>query len=206
MTIANDASTSVHVTGSSRLPMVAGWDRLLPSWFSRLHPRYKTPINSIIFVGAITLLSPSRARSAPEFRKRFNSSITPRMFSTALFTSRCSQYPFLARARFVRAPRFGCALRRSAVLPSRCPLFFSPSTRLSTCRARLSFGVKIIAVTGIANAHRRRHLFRWQETSARLTAVFGNPAQIFGQPARNWNEDDFRNFVGMQRAQFFLEC
>src|SRR5258708_21099364 len=35
--------------------MVAGWDRLLPDWFSRLHPRYKTPINSIIFVGAITL-------------------------------------------------------------------------------------------------------------------------------------------------------
>src|SRR6266436_5127725 len=41
------SSTSVHVTGSSRLPMVAGWDRLLPGWFSRLHPRYKTPVNKI---------------------------------------------------------------------------------------------------------------------------------------------------------------
>src|SRR6266446_4325626 len=50
------SSTSVHVTGSSRLPMVAGWDRLLPGWFSRLHPRYKTPVNSIMFVGAITLV------------------------------------------------------------------------------------------------------------------------------------------------------
>src|SRR5438445_4790433 len=50
------ASTSVHVTGSSRLPMVAGWDHLLPSWFSCLHPRYKKPVNSIIFVGAITLV------------------------------------------------------------------------------------------------------------------------------------------------------
>ena len=56
MTVRTIASTSVHVTGSSRLPMVAGWDRLLPSWFSRLHPRYKTPINSIIFVGALTLV------------------------------------------------------------------------------------------------------------------------------------------------------
>ncbi len=36
--------------------MVAGWDNLLPVWFSRLHPRYKTPINSIMFVGAITLV------------------------------------------------------------------------------------------------------------------------------------------------------
>src|SRR5881628_3112429 len=49
------SSTSVHVTGSSRLPMVAGWDQLLPNWFSRLHSRYKTPVNSIVFVGAITL-------------------------------------------------------------------------------------------------------------------------------------------------------
>jgi amino acid transporter len=56
MTARSISSTSVHLTGSSRLPMVAGWDRLLPGWFSRLHPRYKTPVNSIIFVGAITLV------------------------------------------------------------------------------------------------------------------------------------------------------
>src|SRR5438309_2624753 len=55
MTVRTISSTSVHFTGSSRLPMVAGWDRLLPIWFARLHPRYKTPINSIIFVGALTL-------------------------------------------------------------------------------------------------------------------------------------------------------
>lgn len=55
MTVRTIASTSVHVTGSSRLPMVAGWDRLLPRWFSRLHPKYKTPINSVLFVGALTL-------------------------------------------------------------------------------------------------------------------------------------------------------
>ena len=56
MTIRSISATSVHLTGSSRLPMVAGWDRILPDWFSRLHPRYKTPINSIFFVGAITLV------------------------------------------------------------------------------------------------------------------------------------------------------
>jgi glutamate:GABA antiporter len=56
MTVRSISSTSVHLTGSSRLPMVAGWDQLLPSWFSRLHPRYRTPVNSIIFVAAITLI------------------------------------------------------------------------------------------------------------------------------------------------------
>jgi amino acid transporter len=56
MTVRTISSTSVHVTGSSRLPMVAGWDRLLPIWFSRLHPKYKTPVNSIIFVTVVTLV------------------------------------------------------------------------------------------------------------------------------------------------------
>jgi amino acid transporter len=56
MTVRTIASTSVHLTGSSRLPMVAGWDRLLPGWFSRLHPRFRTPVNSIVFVGSITLV------------------------------------------------------------------------------------------------------------------------------------------------------
>jgi amino acid transporter len=50
------AQTSVNFTGITRLPMVAGWDRLLPSWFTKLHERYHTPVNSILLVGAISLL------------------------------------------------------------------------------------------------------------------------------------------------------
>jgi amino acid transporter len=41
--------------GNTRLPMVAGWDGLLPAWFTRLHPRFRTPTNSILFVGAVTV-------------------------------------------------------------------------------------------------------------------------------------------------------
>ena len=49
------AQASVMFAGNTRLPMVAGWDGLLPAWFTRLHPRYQTPVNSIVFVGAVTL-------------------------------------------------------------------------------------------------------------------------------------------------------
>ena len=31
--------------------MVAGWDHMLPAWFSRLHAKYRTPVNSIVVVG-----------------------------------------------------------------------------------------------------------------------------------------------------------
>ena len=47
--------SSVMFGGNTRLPMVAGWDQLLPDWFTRLHARYRTPVHSILFVGAATL-------------------------------------------------------------------------------------------------------------------------------------------------------
>src|ERR1041385_8971899 len=56
ITVRTIALMSIYFAGNTRLPMVAGWDRLLPGWFSRLHPKYKTPINSILFVGAVTLV------------------------------------------------------------------------------------------------------------------------------------------------------
>jgi amino acid transporter len=49
------ANVSFTFTGNTRLPMVAGWDHLLPGWFTRLHKRYRTPVNSVIFVGVLTL-------------------------------------------------------------------------------------------------------------------------------------------------------
>jgi amino acid transporter len=48
------AQASVMFAGNTRLPMVAGWDGLLPEWFTRFHGRYRTPVNSILFVGAAT--------------------------------------------------------------------------------------------------------------------------------------------------------
>jgi glutamate:GABA antiporter len=49
------AQASVNFTANTRLPMVAGWDHLLPAWFTKLHEKYRTPVNSIIFVGAMML-------------------------------------------------------------------------------------------------------------------------------------------------------
>jgi glutamate:GABA antiporter len=49
------ANSSIVFTGTSRMPMVAGWDNLLPKWFTTLHPRYRTPVNSILFVGLVAL-------------------------------------------------------------------------------------------------------------------------------------------------------
>ncbi len=72
------AQASVSFTAVTRLPMVAGWDRLLPPWFSKLHDRYRTPVNSILVVGAssflIALVSLIGVGQAEAFQLLFNAS------------------------------------------------------------------------------------------------------------------------------------
>jgi amino acid transporter len=50
-------SYTFYFSANARLPMVAGWDCLLPQWFTRLHPDYRTPVNSILFMGGVALAS-----------------------------------------------------------------------------------------------------------------------------------------------------
>ena len=153
MTMRTIASTSVHVTGSSRLPMVAGWDRLLPNWFSRLHPRYKTPINSIIFVGAthrhIAIASQIGAGIQEAFQLVDNAA---NVFYGIVYVTMFAIPIFGARLRFVLALVSGCALRRSAVLLVSLSAIFFTIYPIIDVPSPLSFAVKIIAVTGIANA------------------------------------------------------
>jgi amino acid transporter len=48
-------SYTLYFSTNARLPLVAGWDHLLPRWFTVLHPKYRTPVNSILFMGGIAL-------------------------------------------------------------------------------------------------------------------------------------------------------
>ncbi|MBV8895913.1 MAG: APC family permease [Acidobacteriaceae bacterium] len=41
---------TVIVAETSRLPLVAGWDGLLPHWFTRLHPIRRTPTRALLFI------------------------------------------------------------------------------------------------------------------------------------------------------------
>ena len=79
MTLAMRVSQiSVAFTAVTRLPMVAGWDRLLPAWFSRLHATHRTPVNSILVVAvfsfAMSVLSLAGVGQAEAFQLMFNAS------------------------------------------------------------------------------------------------------------------------------------
>jgi glutamate:GABA antiporter len=50
-------TSMVIMTGVvARLPMVAGWDGLLPAWWSELHPRFRTPSKAIAVAASSMLL------------------------------------------------------------------------------------------------------------------------------------------------------
>ncbi|HVI81943.1 MAG TPA: APC family permease [Chthoniobacterales bacterium] len=152
MTARSISSTSVHVTGSSRLPMVAGWDCLLPNWFSRLHPRYKTPINSIIFVGATTLVIAISSQIGAGIQEAFQ-----------LVDNAANVFYGIVYFMMFVIPIFGAsAIRSGASLWLRVAALCGACVALSAIfftiypiidvPSPFSFAVKIIAVTAIANA------------------------------------------------------
>ncbi len=152
MTVRTICSTSVHLTGSSRLPMVAGWDRLLPSWFSRLHAKYKTPINSIVFVGALTLLLAVTSQVGAGIQEAFQLVDNAAnvfygiaygvMFAIPLFGARAIRAHAGVLLRI--AAFCGLAVSLLAIFFTVYPIIDVPSP--------LIFGAKIIAVTLICNA------------------------------------------------------
>lgn len=152
MTVRTIASTSVHVTGSSRLPMVAGWDRLLPAWFSRLHPRFKTPVNSIVFVGSITLVIAISSQIGAGIQEAFQlvdnaanvfyGIVYLMLFAIPLIGTRAirSGAPLWLRV----AAAGGAAVSLLAIFYTVCPIIDVPNP--------LFFGLKIAIVTIVANA------------------------------------------------------
>ncbi len=152
MTIRTIASTSVHVTGSSRLPMVAGWDRLLPSWFSRLHPKFKTPINSVIFVSALTVTIAIVSQIGTGIQEAFQ------LVDNASNVFYGIVYGMLFAIPLVGAPLVRSGARIWLRIAAFCGLLVSLSAIFFTIYpiidvpSPLIFAAKIILVTAIANA------------------------------------------------------
>jgi len=152
MTVRSVSSMSIHLTGSSRLPMVAGWDRLLPDWFSRLHPQYRTPINSIIFVGAITLVIALASQIGAGIQEAFQLVDNAANVFYGIVYLLLFAIPIVGASAIRSVAPFwlriaaGCGFGVSllAIFFTVYPIINVPS--------RLIFAAKIIGVTAIANA------------------------------------------------------
>jgi amino acid transporter len=132
--------------------MVAGWDHLLPAWFSRLHTHYKTPVNSIIFVGAITLVIALSSQIGAGIQEAFQlvdnaanvfyGIVYAVMFAIPIVGARAIRSGARLWVRIAAVCGFGVSLL--AIFFTVYPIIDVPN--------RFIFGAKIIIVTVIANA------------------------------------------------------
>jgi glutamate:GABA antiporter len=145
------ALMSIYFTGNTRLPMVAGWDRLLPQWFTRLHPKYKTPTNSILFVGAVTVVMGLLSRMGVDAQEAFQLLDNAGGAFYALTYLVLFAVPLFGMKAFgVRAPwwlKIACV---SGFLASVVYLCFAPFP-ITPVERPLEFALKIIATIVLAN-------------------------------------------------------
>jgi len=144
-------AASFIFTGVTRLPMTAGWDHLIPEWFARLHPRYRTPTNSVlfssIFIAMLIVLGSAGAHAAQAFNLLNNAS---------------SEFYALAYLAMFAIPILGVKLLRK-----RIPLWVAALSAVGflatlfnfllnaypfdTGTQPLPFAIKILAVTLLVN-------------------------------------------------------
>lgn len=145
------ALMSIYFAGNTRLPMVAGWDQLLPSWFTRLHARFKTPINSILVVGAVTLALGMASLYGVNEQEAFQLlDNAGGVFYASTYVVLFAIPLFGMRAFGIDAPlwlKFACT---SGLLVSVVYIGFT-IVPIITVESRLKFAGKIIAVVVIAN-------------------------------------------------------
>jgi amino acid transporter len=145
------ALMSIYFAGNTRLPMVAGWDDLLPAWFARLHARYRTPVNSIFFVGVITLVASLASLIGVSEQEAFQFQDNVAGAFYALIYLVLFAIPIVAMTRFgMKAPLWLKLASGAGFLTSVVYLFFTIFPIIDV-RSRVAFAAKIIIVVWLAN-------------------------------------------------------
>ena len=132
--------------------MAAGWDHLVPAWFSRMHPRWGTPANSILLAGAVILalivLSMWGVKSQETYQVLSGASLTHyEVAYLAMFAAPLVGKPALRRAmpRWLKATSaVGFAATCFALLISAYPF-------VSVVNARV-YAAKILGAIVVSNA------------------------------------------------------
>ncbi|MGB6974677.1 MAG: APC family permease [Terracidiphilus sp.] len=130
------SAASLVFTGMTRLPMTAGWDRLVPKWFTQLHPKWRTPTNSIVFTAGLVLamlLAASVGVHAQEAYQLLANS------STALYA--------LAYLAMFAIPLVGAASLRRQL-----PLWLKWSSMVGLCSTMFALVVSIYPFVQVVNA------------------------------------------------------
>jgi amino acid transporter len=120
---------------TSRLPLVAGWDSLLPRWFTQLNPRFGTPVQSLlVIVGVAAAFSVLASLNAGR-QEAFQLLNTSGQLLFGLYYCAMFAVPLFAGSRFGDRPGFWlkmCAISGLTVTVVQTVLATVPIVDVST--------------------------------------------------------------------------
>ena len=107
------AQYSLVVAETSRLPMVAGWDGLVPAWFTKLSPRFGTPVRSIAVIVALAIGAGLLASSGSGAQEAYQTLVASGNICYAIYYGMMLLIPLVVGARF--GARAGWRLKLACV-------------------------------------------------------------------------------------------
>ncbi len=145
-------ATSYLFTGVTRLPMAAGWNHLVPSWFTRLDARRRMPANSILctaaLVFAMVILASTGVHAQEAYQLLSNASLTHyevaylAMFAVPLFGAAGLRRSLPRWLKWTSAAGLGSTL--FSLLISAYPFVHVVSAR--------TYAIKILSTIFLSNA------------------------------------------------------
>jgi amino acid transporter len=104
LAVAQVAQYAVIVAETSRLPMVAGWDHLIPAWFTRLHPRFRTPTRSLSVIVLLAVLFCFLASAGTGTQEAFQLIVTSANVCQGIYYLMMFAVPWVAGSRWCLQP------------------------------------------------------------------------------------------------------
>ncbi len=123
------ASYSLITAETSRLPMVAGWDSVLPEWFTWLSPRFGTPVRSLLVIVGIAAVAAVMASAGTGRQEAFQLLNTSGQVMFGLYYCAMFSVPLFTGSRFGPRPPWwliACAISGLTITVVQCVLALVP--------------------------------------------------------------------------------
>ena len=132
--------------------MVAGWDGIVPAWFTRLSPRFNTPVRSIVLIVALAIAACLLASSGAGKQEAFQLLTTSGNILYAVYFGMMLLIPIVAGSRFGTRPGLWTVIAAaSALLITLLATFMSVFPVVDVANPFL-FGVKVMGAAIAINA------------------------------------------------------
>ncbi len=94
------AQYALIVAETSRLPMVAAWDGILPEWFTRLSPRFGTPVRSVAVIVGLSVVACALATYGSNAQEAYQLITVEAAFLYDIYFGMMFLIPLTAGSRF----------------------------------------------------------------------------------------------------------